>query len=152
MHQQFFDRLHQEHEGVKQILSQMQQTSAGAPKQRQDLVHQLRAELVPHMQGEQEAYYPALTENQESRDKALEALEEHHAAELILNELSEISTEAVNWKAKAQVLKEIVDHHIAEEESDVFELTRQLLDESTTEDIFNRFVEIEEQMRQEVGV
>ncbi|MBD3242016.1 MAG: hemerythrin domain-containing protein [Chitinivibrionales bacterium] len=151
MHQQLFDRLHDEHEGVKKILGQMQETSAGAPKQRQDLLHQLRAELVPHMQGEQEAFYPALTEKMESRDKALEALEEHHAAELILNELSELSPDAVNWKAKARVLQELLTHHISEEESGIFELTRQLLDESAVEGIYNRFVDVEEHMRQEVG-
>jgi hemerythrin-like domain-containing protein len=151
MHEEFFAQLHTEHEEVTNILSRMQDTTTGAHKTRQDLIHRLRAALIPHMQAEQEAFYPALVEQDESHDEAMEALEEHHAAQLLFEELSDLPPDADNWKAKAKVLMELIEHHIAEEEQEIFELTEKLLEHDEIEEIREQFTQVEESLRQEVS-
>ncbi|MBD3314280.1 MAG: hypothetical protein GF344_00705 [Chitinivibrionales bacterium] len=150
MRQELFEQLHQEHEEVKRILTQMQETSKGAPKSRQELIQRLRSALVPHMRGEERALYPRLQALPQSHDQALEAIEEHHTAEMVLNELGELEVDAELWKPKAKVLKDLLEHHISEEERDIFSFTRELLGESTIAEIQSRFVSVENEIREEV--
>ncbi len=83
MHDQFFEHLKRDHEEVKQILSQMVESSNKS--QKTELKRQLEKSLVPHMRAEEVVFYPALKQNRRSRDQALETIEEHHAAEVLLS-------------------------------------------------------------------
>ncbi len=137
-HHEFLDILHQEHEKVKSTLEQLTM-SAGGGSQRQQLFNMLKQDLTPHLIGEEKYFYPALQQKPDAKMDALEAIEEHHAAELFLDELDKTPIQEDRWTAKCMVLKDLVEHHVQEEESKVFEKARKDLSEDQMQDIMQNF-------------
>jgi len=98
----FLDLLHSEHETVKDLFQKIESTEDSMKKEQ--YFNQLKHDILPHMRGEEKYFYPVLQEKQEYREPSLEAIEEHHAAKLILNEIDEMDVEDERWSAKAKVL------------------------------------------------
>jgi len=90
--------------------------------------------------------YPALMENSSCRQDALEAIEEHHAAELILNEMAAMPIHDEHWAAKLVVLTELVQHHVEEEESTIFDDAREFLSEDQLDSITEQFQQHKKQL------
>lgn len=139
MAHQFFDMLQKDHQKVKDILDQLSNTTSRAVKTREDLFKKLKEELLPHMKGEEKHFYSALKSEGDTKKKALEALEEHHVADMVLKELDKQSQDTDEWGAKINVFKEIVEHHIEEEENEVFKEAGKALDDETLDKIMNAF-------------
>lgn len=137
MHNQFFEQLIMDHNEVKIILHQM--TDSANFSKRSELKKQLEKTLIPHMKAEESTFYPALKEKKDSRDLALEALEEHHAAELILTEVLNLRPESEVWVAKCTVLTEMLSHHIEEEETKVFKASRDCIGHEQIANIMTEF-------------
>ncbi len=131
------DTLHSEHEMVKSVFQQIQSSSSGPEKDR--LFSKLRHELMPHMRGEEKYFYPVLQQDREAKEDALEAVEEHHAAKVFLNELEDMSAGDEHWDAKISVLKEMIEHHIEEEEGKIFSKARKLIPEDRMAKIAEQF-------------
>lgn len=144
MHNDFFNQLKQEHSEVKQILEQLDKTTTKAAKTRDNLFEKLSQKLLPHMAGEEVVFYSVLKEKKEAEEDVLEALEEHHAAKTVFDELRNLPREKDNWGAKLRVFKEMIEHHIKEEEHKIFKDAREALSHEEVEDIFRRFKEMEE--------
>lgn len=139
MHPFHIEQLKRDHEEVKQILSQMVESSKKSRKT--ELKKRLEKSLVPHMRAEEAVFYPALRQNRKSRDQALEAIAEHHAAELLLKELLDLRPESEVWNAKCKVFQEIVEHHIEEEEEQVFKLSREVISDEEIGKMLTNFAE-----------
>ena len=78
-------------------------------------------ELTIHMAIEEELFYPAISgRSGEITYTVYEGVEEHHVAKVLVEELSAMAPEGDEWIAKVKVLIESVEHHIDEEESDMF--------------------------------
>ena len=98
------------------------------PGARPKLLQQIRAELIAHERMEEDVFYPALRAGGEkAKEIVLEGYEEHHVIDVILDELLEVPEEAEHWEAKLKVLKENLEHHIEEEEGEMFTRARQAL-------------------------
>ena len=81
--------LKKDHEEVKEILGQLKETKDSASKKREELFQKLKVELVPHMKAEESTFYPPLMAKKESREDALEGMEEHHVSDMVLKELGD---------------------------------------------------------------
>ena len=149
MHDEFFNELRKDHKLVKQILKEMEESS---PKERADLISELDAALFPHLRAEEEVFYPALMQKEQSRELGLEAIEEHHVAKIVYNELSGMSPSDEKWQAKAKVLMEIVNHHIQEEEEEVFSITKKAISKDDIPEVFQRFVDLKQFIMEQMGV
>lgn len=114
-----------------------------------ELVTQLRDLLVPHMVAEQQVVYPRLEdiEDEEAHDLHMEAEEEHHVANLVLNELLDLSPDDEHYKAKCTVLQEIVRHHVAEEEGEILPMLQQHLSKRQAQDLGKEFSEAKAKLR-----
>lgn len=134
---QFLNTLHDEHEMVKGLFQKIEAADTDPAKEK--LFSQLRHELMPHMKGEEKYFYPALKEKKDYKEDVLEAVEEHHAARLILNELEDMSPDEDHWDAKLSVLKEMIEHHIEEEEEKIFKEAREALSEERMKKIAESF-------------
>lgn len=121
MHDQFFEQLKRDHNEIKSILSQL--VERGNISKRSELRKHLEKSFIPHMKAEESVFYPVLKDNKQSRDLALEAIEEHHAAELIFNEIMNLRPENEVWPAKCEVLKTLIEHHISDEENQIFRMS-----------------------------
>jgi hemerythrin-like domain-containing protein len=124
--------LKSDHATLKRLLRELTETSDRALKQRENLVSQIERELKTHAQIEEEVFYPAFqaaAKGTDAEDLFYEAAEEHHVADMVLPALKASNPKSHEFKAKAKVLKELIEHHIKEEEREMFAVTRQLYDD-----------------------
>ena len=126
-----------DHATVKRLLRELSETTERATKGRETLVEQIERELKTHAQLEEEVFYPAFkaaTRGDEAEDMFYEAAEEHHLVDMVLPALKAANPKSHEFGAKAKVLKELVEHHIREEESEMFaEARRRFSDEQLRE-------------------
>ena len=122
-----FTLLKADHERVAGILESIEKTTERAVKGRDELFTRLKEELDLHAKIEEEIFYPALEEAKETRDVTLEAYEEHRLVKQLLTELEAEPKDTEQWTAKFTVLKENVEHHVEEEEGEMFKKARQIL-------------------------
>ena len=95
----------------------------------------LKEELDIHAHIEETILYPVLKREAETREITLEGLEEHHVIKMLLKELSESSVESEQWTAKLSVLKENVEHHVEEEEDEMFVDAKKILSKEQIEEL-----------------
>ena len=115
-----FTLLVKDHEMVKGIIEKLMETSSSAKKTRQELLKTLKKELTDHENLEERVVYPPLEDRKSTRDLTLEAYQEHHVVDLLLEELESLDFKDEDWKAKLTVLQENLLHHVQEEETELF--------------------------------
>ena len=120
-----------DHERVRGLLAELEKTTEKAGTKRQKLLATIEQELKVHTKIEEDVFYPAFFDAcQKIDDKELyyEALEEHHVVDLVLPEIKQADPSTEQFAAKAKVLKDLVEHHAGEEESEMFPRARTLMD------------------------
>ncbi|HYF10517.1 MAG TPA: hemerythrin domain-containing protein [Candidatus Paceibacterota bacterium] len=122
-----FKHLEENHAYVSEIFRKIGETSAGADAERTELFTRLKDALTLHAELEENTLYPLLKEKEETRDLAFEAAEEHQLVKTMLSEISGLDPTAEEWDAQVAVLKENVEHHVQEEEGDMFLKAREAL-------------------------
>ena len=130
--------LKQDHETVKTLLEQLQDTSERAVQTRKKLVQKIEQELKIHTELEERIFYPAFREAGKKEESIMtsEAKEEHRAVDsLVLPDIKETSPTSVEFSGRVKVLKELLEHHIEEEESDMFPQARKLLGKRRLEEL-----------------
>jgi iron-sulfur cluster repair protein YtfE (RIC family) len=140
-----FTLLKTDHEKVAGILESIEDTTERAVKGRDELFAQLKAELDLHAMIEEEILYPALEETEEAREITLEAYEEHRLVKQLLAELEAEPKDTEEWTAKFTVLKENIEHHVEEEEGEMFKKARAALSEEEIETLGDRLQEAKQQ-------
>lgn len=147
-----FALLKADHKKVAGILEKLDSTTERGVKTREELFAQLKTELDVHARIEETIFYPALEEAKETRDITLEAFEEHRLVKQLLGELEEMSKDEEEWTAKFSVLKENVEHHVEEEEGEMFSKARKVLSEDQAETLGTQMEEAKkEQMKAAAG-
>jgi hemerythrin-like domain-containing protein len=136
--------LEEDHRKVKKMLAEGEQTTERAEVTRSDLYATLRREMETHERIEEEIFYPALKEHPKARDIVLEGFEEHHVVDEIMGELGETDVTSETWAAKFKVMKESIEHHIEEEEGEMFPKARQVFDKDELEVLGDRMLELKE--------
>jgi len=115
------DTLRIEHDEVKTLLSDLQ--DASTPGERRALVQSIRLALIPHTKAEEKVVYDAVLalRDRDARIDGHEGYLEHEWASKTLQRLDSISdVNSPEHVATAKVLKELVEHHISEEERNVW--------------------------------
>lgn len=140
---QIFQLLKSDHAEVKKMLQKI--TETGGMKTRQKLFGALEEALVAHTRAEQQVFYRTLEDYDETADMALEAEVEHEIVDRLLADLSNMDVDPERWSAKCKVLRELVEHHIKEEESEMFRLARKVLDRKQIQELGERFQSIKKQ-------
>lgn len=129
--------LKQDHEKVRTLLGSLEKATGA---RREKLLGQVEQELKIHTTIEEEIFYPAFREAAKKKDDQVmtyEAYNEHHVVDLVLPEARE-GKDAEDLKAKAKVLKELVEHHADEEEKDMFPRARKTMDREELRDLGER--------------
>ncbi|MFY9555801.1 MAG: hemerythrin domain-containing protein [Blastocatellia bacterium] len=130
-----FDLLKEDHKKVADLLEKLEPTTERAVKTRDELFTRLNNELEVHAAIEEQIFYPAIKEAEETRDITLEALEEHRIVKQFLRELSSTPKDSETWTAKLTVLKENIEHHVEEEEGEMFKKARKVLTDKQVEEL-----------------
>jgi hemerythrin superfamily protein len=137
------DLIVRQHEEFRDRFAQFEQLSSRASKRKDELVASIVTDLVKHAEMEEQVFYPAVREEIDGLDDVIdEDLEEHHAAELLLDELDgATSAELPRFDAKVTVLKETVLHHMEEEETDLLPKVREGLEERRRRELGSAMVQ-----------
>lgn len=121
-----------DHAAVKRLLRELSETGDRAAKQRENLAARIERELKMHAQLEEEIFYPAFkaaAKGTEAEDLFFEASEEHHLVDMVLPALMAANPKSHEFAAKAKVLKDLIEHHVKEEEGQMFAQARELFDD-----------------------
>jgi hypothetical protein len=130
-----FELLKKDHETVSGLFKKLEDTTERAVKTREELFATLKEELDIHARIEEQIFYPAIKQAEETREITLEAIEEPTVVTRLLKELDALSVESEQWTAKLKVLKENVEHHVEEEEGEMFRDARKVLSAEQIEEI-----------------
>ena len=140
-----FALLKADHELVAEMLETIDKTTERALKGREETFTRLKTELDLHAMIEEELVYPTLEEADETRDITLEAYEEHRLVKQLLTELEQEPKDTEEWTAKFSVLKENVEHHVEEEEGEMFKKARQALSKEEIDELTRRVEQAKQQ-------
>ena len=117
--------LTEDHEHVKSLFEQYEELGERAHASKQKLALQICTELTKHATAEEEIFYPAVREaSKDNEDIIDEATVEHAAAKDLIAQLLAMDAGDELFDAKVKVLSEQIDHHIKEEESEMFPKAR----------------------------
>jgi hypothetical protein len=144
--------LKDDHNKVKGLLAKLETTTERGVKTRAELFATIKGELTLHEIIEEEIFYPELKAHPKARDLILEGYEEHHVVDLLMSELEALDVADETWGAKALVMKENVEHHIEEEEGEMFKTARQVFDRAELVDLGERMAVRKEGAKAELGI
>jgi hemerythrin superfamily protein len=119
--------LEADHREVKAMFTQFEELSDRARASKKKLTDQICTALEVHTQIEEEIFYPAVREaSSDLEDIVDESLVEHASAKELIAQLQEMDPEDELYDAKVKVLGEQIDHHVGEEEGEMFPKVRKL--------------------------
>lgn len=128
-----FTRLEQDHEEMRVMLNSISESFD------EKTFKKLSHELVSHERAEEGVLYEAVVKQQPTHELVLEGLEEHHVADLIMRELKNNEQGTDRWMAKFKVLQENVEHHLEEEENELFPAAKQVVDGGRAQEMTSQF-------------
>ncbi len=135
------------HRRLEALLKQAVETDPESLDDRRAALAQLGRELVVHEQIEEKVLYPVLKSHAEAKDIVLEGYQEHHVADVLLKELQELPPSDERWGAKLKVLQESLQHHIQEEEGEMFKTARSVLSPEQLEEVGARMAAMQQDLQ-----
>jgi hemerythrin superfamily protein len=142
--------LKEDHKKVKALFEQVEGLGDRAATQRKNLFQKIDKELTLHSKIEETLFYPEFkkrAKNSEERDEVLEAYEEHGVVKVMIGELEDLDPKDEKYKPKLAVLKELVLHHVKEEEGELFPMARELFEPEELNRIGDRIVAAKEKAK-----
>lgn len=146
------DLLREDHDKVRELLSQLSSTTSRAEKKRSELLQKVKKEVLIHTQIEEEVFYPAFRDSDAGESKKLyyEAKEEHRAVdELVLPDLESTEPGSEQFPGRMKVLKDMIEHHAEEEEKEVFPKAKKAFSKEELEDLGQRMFELKQELQKQ---
>lgn len=144
--------LKDDHDRMRELLNRLESTTERGVKTRTELFATIKGELTVHEIIEEEIFYPELKAHPKAKDIVLEAYEEHHVVDLVMAELENLPVDDESWGAKAVVMKENVEHHMEEEEGEMFKTARSVFDREELDALGQRMEERRQAARTELNI
>jgi hemerythrin-like domain-containing protein len=142
------DTLKEEHEMVSALLARL--VDSDKPGERKSLVRQIKAALMPHIKAEQKVLYDALlaVRDKKAKQDGAEGYIEHALAERTLTDLGKLGSPlSPEFSATAKVLKELIAHHVREEESDLWSDAREHFESDERKAMNRRYLSEKKKVR-----
>jgi hemerythrin superfamily protein len=135
------DTLKKEHDEVQELLADLVDSDKAG--ERKSLLRQVKAALVPHTKAEEKVVYDAViaAKGQKNKVDGAEGYLEHSLASQTLLKLDKITPmTSAEFTATAKVLKELVDHHVQEEERNIWSDVKENFDSGARAQMNLRFL------------
>jgi hemerythrin superfamily protein len=136
------DMLEAQHREVEDLFSDFEEASAG---KKRDIFLKIADKLAVHAAIEEKHFYPA-AKSKETEDLLQESVEEHLSVKRIIADLLEQETDGDTLEAKVKVLQEQIEHHVEEEEEELFPQVEKLLGEETLEALEQEMTATQEEL------
>jgi hemerythrin superfamily protein len=123
--------LEQQHREVEKLFAKIEKAKSD---EKEELFDEIADSLAVHAAIEEQHFYPA-TKDARTEELLQEAVEEHLAVKRIIADLLEMTPDDAQFDAKIKVLKEQVEHHVEEEEEELFPKVKKLRSKDELEDL-----------------
>ena len=118
--------LEQQHREVEELFEKFEKAGDGEAEVLMDLFARIADNLAAHATIEEKLFYPSVYVGP-TADKLQEAVEEHLSAKRVIADLLDMNPSDAQFKAKMKVLQELIEHHVEEEEEDLFKSVKKLM-------------------------
>ncbi|GGD06352.1 hemerythrin domain-containing protein [Aquisalinus flavus] len=135
-----YARLKKDHDTQRALGEKIVETE-GDSNERRALWRRYRVELEAHASAEEQTFYAELMSHPEASDQTRHSVSEHKDAADLVEEIEDMDMSSPGWLTKFKQLKHDIEHHVDEEEEDVFDLARKTIDDAKAEALTDRFNE-----------
>lgn len=129
--------LKQQHREVEALFKRLEKAKSANPRRK--AFEQIADKLAIHATIEEKHFYPSVN-RRTTEDLLLEAVEEHLGVKRVIADLLDLEGNDPTFEAKAKVLKDLVEHHVEEEEKMLFPKVAKLVDEDELETIGSEMI------------
>jgi hemerythrin superfamily protein len=139
------DLLEQQHREVEELFEEFEGAGERAKKTKERLCREISDALTIHAEIEEKLFYPE-SKQEDTEELLREAVEEHLSMKRVLADLIEGDVEDDQFDARMKVLKEQVEHHVEEEEKELFPKVRKACSKGELEDLGERMQTLAEEL------
>jgi hemerythrin superfamily protein len=144
------DMLKQQHREVEELFEEFESAGDGAKKTKERVCKQIADALALHAEIEEKIFYPESKQAAEDAEELLrESVEEHLAVKKLIADIMQSSVDDPQFDAKLTVLKEQVEHHVEEEEQDLFPKVKKACSKQQLEDMGDRMQQLAEELEEQ---
>ncbi|RCJ22010.1 hemerythrin [Nostoc minutum NIES-26] len=136
-----------EHRQVEQLFSEAEKSQG---KKLYECFNQIYLALNLHARTEELVFYPAMREYEETEQYVEEAEEEHEDVSALLEEIKELQPTAPEFQEKLSELQQAVQHHVQEEESEIFDAVRECMSDEELTELASEFQEAKAKLEEDV--
>lgn len=137
---QIYQALKADHDRQRSMLKELS-GQKGDTQERRDLFEKFRLELQSHAAAEEESLYAVMLGNPDLRDDARHSVSEHKEVDDLLGELMDSPFGSADWEERFSHMRHRYEHHIDEEEEDMFPAADQELDDATEDKMASTYKE-----------
>lgn len=145
---QIYEALKNDHEKVRELLGRLVELKEGQEETRTALIEEIRDELVPHSRAEEAVFYNSIRAINTAQDLVWHGYEEHMMAETLLRTLQAMDKINADSTKVAQKLKAALEHHIQEEEGQIFTVAKHLFTDEEAEVMAEAFNEMKPEIKE----
>ena len=145
------DLIKKDHRQIETLFSEVETTDD--TQKLYQCFNQLYEEISLHTEVEEQTFYPAIRDYCEDADELVdEAQGQHDEAKQLLEEIESLSPTSAEFQAKIRELKQAIQHHVQEEETQVFSQARQCMSEAKRLQLGNEFEAVKSQLQSEMSI
>ena len=133
-----FKRIEEDHGKHRGLLGGVSETT-GDSSERRRLFEELKTEVEAHAAAEEQTFYAELISHADGQEKARHSISEHKTASDLIEELSQTDMSSGGWLLKFKSLREDLEHHMAEEEKEVFAKAKKLISDKRANELTEEF-------------
>ena len=133
-----FEEIRKDHEKQRNLIAELIET-VGESDERKDLWARLKEELEGHENAEERYFYNPLMKHDLTQGMARHSIAEHHEIDELVEELDGTDMTAPKWLLTAKKLKEMLEHHLEEEEHEIFQQAGKALTEAEKSKLAEQF-------------
>jgi hemerythrin-like domain-containing protein len=142
------EMLKQQHREVEELFEELEGAGENAKKTKERLFKQIADAMAIHSEIEEKLFYPE-AKTDDTEELLREAVEEHLSVKRVIADLMESGPEDDQFDARCKVLKEQIEHHVEEEESELFPKVQKACSKEELEDLGSRMQQMAEQLEEE---
>jgi hemerythrin-like domain-containing protein len=135
-----FQTLHAEHD-VLRSLTELALKTTGNSGRRELIWYRLKMALTLHAEAEERSLYRALQRHPSTEELATHSIVEHDAIEELIHQLDHIGFDQPAWLSTLERLAEVSEHHLAEEERELFPVAGRVLSATEKEDCAKSYLD-----------
>ena len=141
------DILTSDHRQVDAMIAELEkagESGAGSAAYKSTFEQMVDA-LNLHMRAEEEILYPAMRQFEEEKEMVIEAYDEHNTVKGLLTQMNELDPASPEFQSNLKQVKTGIQHHVSEEEGEMFPEAREKLGETRLEEIGRQIMEMKNQ-------